>query len=257
MLLKNILIQKFIAPLYIVTLFLLLTFSPASSESELNGTTIIGAEIHSLSNQELLKLAQTILDKANNPFLSQLRNLAKDEMFLEQNNQNIKDLTLPEQSLSGTRLTLEETQNKLDSFSSKLALLETKKELLDSYIENIATSQLLADNVTKTLEELKLFSLELSLRINDRTLRQIPSSINERSLKILKTNTLSKLVTLQQKAKTAQQKQETTTAEIEDTKSTINELEAQYTSLQEIYERELKQKQLELEHSEKTPTELP
>ncbi len=237
----------------------------ALSESvETAGAEVILSELYTLSNSELLEQAQTILDQANDAFLRQTRNLITSETRLEETRQNIEVLDIPDYPLVDTssaesaQLALDQAQDKFNALNDKLELVSTKKEFLDKYIDNIQQAELAAQSLVKAVEEMDSFLLEISLRVNDKTLplEQVPHSFEEISLTRLERSTVAKLRSLKRESVNAQRELDKTILEIEDVRNTIIEAEAQYISIQETYERQLQKQQLEQEYTKQTLKEL-
>src|SRR5262245_13776287 len=138
-------------------------------------------ELHRLTNEELLKQAAAIFDKASWDYLAQMRALASTEALLEEAREQAEALKPapaapdkpPAMEVSGeeaARKAVEAAKAKQDLAKRKLKLAGAQKELLDRVLAAIEGCRSAAGVFQNALHDLRAYALEADLRVKDGTL---------------------------------------------------------------------------------------
>ncbi|MCP4106606.1 MAG: hypothetical protein GY749_13900 [Desulfobacteraceae bacterium] len=226
-------------------------------------------ELQSLmSNDELLKQAQAIFNDASGRFLAYMRAVSKGEILLEQARQKTesseipgKKSAIPTEGKSPAEIAgidSDHARLRADALKNRYELLLAQKTLYEKQIRRIETARSAAREFYGAIEGLNLFLLEISLRVDDGTLshEEIPDSLNEHKLLAKKQELTAIKDDLKQKADAFAKHHEAAVSRAEEAKKGVIEAEAAYTSAKTRYAQELKQQELEKEHSGHTPERL-
>ena len=221
--------------------------------------------LHNLSNSELLRQAQTIINEASASFLAQLRRVTKGGILLDHGRQETKSLTIPEEKptipsddilpVEIARITLGHAKSRLDAHKNRLELIHVEKTLLNQQIVHIESAQLAANIFVNAHDSLKPFLFEINLRVSDGTLAsdEITDLLNPQRMEIQKQEFHTRQDVLKEEAKTTHQELGKITSRIEEVRKAIFKAEALHSSAKEKYFQELNRHQLEEEYLGQTP----
>lgn len=120
---------------------------------------------HTLSNSELLKQVQIIINEASGRFLAQLRRVTKGGILLELERQESKFLNFPDENptipsedifpVEIARITLDHAETRLDVLRKQLGLIQEEKTLLNKQVVHIESAQAEANTYVKAFESLQ------------------------------------------------------------------------------------------------------
>ena len=221
--------------------------------------------LHNLSNSELLRQAQTIINEASGSFLAQLRRVTKGGILLDHGRQETKSLTIPEEKptipsddilpVEIARITLGHAKSRLDAHKNRLELIHVEKTLLNQQIAHIESAQSAANIFVNAHDSLKPFLFEINLRVSDGTLAsdEITDLLNPQRMEIQKQEFHTRQDGLKEEAKTTHQELGKITSRIEEVRKAIFKAEALHSSAKEKYFQELNRYQLEEEYLGQTP----
>jgi len=226
-------------------------------------------ELDSLSNDELLKQAMTVLNEASVKTFARLRALAKSEILLSHARQKTKLPDIPDKELTTTsvdvtdpvelaKIKSEHAKNRLDTLKQKLDLIQTEKALSNEYIKQTDNALSAVQSLINTIDGLYLHTLEIRFRVEDGTLSQekIPDAVDVQKLNTLRMEMTEHQNDLRKKAEKAHKSQKIIVSRVNDVKKTVIEAETGLSSAEEKHSREMKRQTLEKEYSGQTPEKL-
>jgi small-conductance mechanosensitive channel len=140
-------------------------------------------ELPRLTNEELLKQADGLYEKASWDYLAQLRALAAAEVLLEEVRKQTDDLKVAPRPTGNpasrqppgeeaARKAVDAASAQQDAVRRKLKLVQTQKELLDRVATVLEGCQLSAVAFQNALDDLKAYALESALRVKDGSLAE-------------------------------------------------------------------------------------
>jgi small-conductance mechanosensitive channel len=136
-------------------------------------------ELSLLSNEELLKQASAIYDKASRDYLAQRRILASAEARLDDvrtqtdeasQSTNVTPADSQKQGEKAAKKAVDEARAKQDKVRHTLKLVETQKALLGRVLGGIETCQSSAGAFQNVLDDLRAYAFEAKLRVKDGSL---------------------------------------------------------------------------------------
>jgi small-conductance mechanosensitive channel len=147
---------------------------PPADKAKLAETNKV--ELNRLSNEELLKQAGAIYEKASRDYLANLRGLATAEKLLEdvrKQTDEVKESDAPQTSGDDPAMkAVEAARAKQDAAKRKLKLVQTQKELLDRITTGLEECRSGATAFQNVLDDLKAYALEAALRAKDGSLAE-------------------------------------------------------------------------------------
>ncbi len=223
-------------------------------------------ELHLLENDKLLKMAESMIQHAYYSYLAELRGYSKSEIHIKQTNQQANSLKLPTAlSIPDEALPLEIKRNQLnqskiwlETNQQQLKLLEAQKVYLEKHIAQITTTQLSANLLLKAFDDIKVFLLEINLRLSDRTLmaNEVPTALYEDKLASMKLNVWDQPARLTRDLEKYENIIKTTVERISKVHKNILEATTSLTDAEEIYSEELKRQNLKQDYIIKPPQQL-
>lgn len=225
------------------------------------------AELHNLTNENLLNQARTIFNNALHHFLAQSRGVRRSEILLRQAREQTESFVIPEEKtpdalenilLESARIATDHAKRRLNAFKQKLDLIQKEKELSDNYISQLKAAQASADAFTDAINQLNMFILEIGWRVDDGTLPpyEIPDMLNAQRLKTQKQEIIAHQNELKEAIRTAQKKLERVVSRIEESKKLVIEAEVLFSSSEKKYSQELKRQTLEQGYQNQDSEEL-
>ncbi len=248
--------------------FFLICFSGTawSQDAEQTEETSSSPKLHVLSNEELLKQAEAVIQQASDNFLAESRGLARNDVVYQQARQAARSFRQPtSESASGNatsleqkRFTLDQAKIQFEARQQHLALMEAEKKALDAHIAQIGATQSAANLLLKAFEDIEVFLWEIQLRVGDQTLRAgtIPASLDASKLASQRGVLQRQPDQLARQLDQAQQSLEITVQQIKDAQAAILEAQAHYTASEEVHNQELKRQNLEQDYSKQSSRRL-
>ncbi len=225
-------------------------------------------ELHHLTNKALLEQAQTFFDKASADSMGELRALSKSEIFLNQGRQKSESSEIPAEelppsseelsSLELAKVTSEHAKIRFDAMKKRLELIEAEKTLLEKLIAQTETARTAVNTFSKKLEELNLFSIEISLRVDDGTLsiNEVPELFQPENMENREQEIHIQQDELEKKTEVAQKELENVVSRIKEAKNALGKAEFRHSSAKENHSRQLRSHDLEKEYSLQKPERL-
>ncbi|OQX23415.1 MAG: hypothetical protein BWK80_26125 [Desulfobacteraceae bacterium IS3] len=225
------------------------------------------ARLHLLSNEELLKQAESVFSEAHQGFLAQLRGMSENEIFFEQARKKSETSVVPEEKppadpkmspADAAKMMLDHTLKRAEALKSRLELVGGEKTSADQLIAQIEAAQSAAAAMNEALGRLEGFQLEISLRIGDKTLlpQSVPDILSKKNLEYQRKELSRWETALKVKAQAAQKELEQTVLRIEEAKKSLIEAESYHNAAKATHSQELKRRAVEQEYSGKTPEKL-
>lgn len=224
-------------------------------------------ELHKVSNEDLLKQAQLVLDKALAAYLAQLRELATVEIAQEAARKATDTLVLPKDeppgmeqgdSLEVARKALDRAKVRLDTVKKRLEHLQAEKSLGERAASSIEASGSAALAFANLLDDLIAFVVEIELRVKDRTLPgdAVPKNLERESVKTRKAELVTDQDRWKQKGEGLQKLLEATGKRLDAAKKAVLEADASHKQATRRFSLERKQKSVEKEYAERPVADL-
>lgn len=251
-----------------ITLTLCSGLSRVSAETKKEEKPAEKVELYQLSNDDLLKQAQTIFSQAEDTFRSQMRGLAEVERLLIQAQETTKALTIPPKEppkpykgtdpVEAAKNAADYAKARLDVISRQLELVQAEKDLSDKHITQAESAKSAAASFIDAIAKLDIFLFEIGLRISDETLTsdKVPAFLTEENLKKQKQALAVQHDKLKQKSAAAQEYLKILVSTLEEAKNAVTEAKAYQSSGEEKYSQEMKRQSLEKEYSGQSPERL-
>ena len=253
----------FILPIIII----LLNSSLSTAEETKKEKKSEAAELCTLSNDELLKQAESIFKQASDTYSVQIRGLMESEKLLNQAKDATKSLIIPDDRSfsSATEYPIETAKNasalakaRFDAFSRRLELVGAEKTFLDKYISKCESAKSATGIFKDTISRLDIFLFEIELRVKDRTLsaEKIPSSLDNKNITQQMKKLPAMLKGLKKRSEAVQEELKIFNTRLEEIKKAVSDAKAIHTSAENNYANELKHQTLEKGYSNQPPKNL-
>ena len=225
-------------------------------------------ELPRLTNEELLKQAETIYAKASRDYLAQLRALATAEALLDEIRLQAEAVTIPpptSDSATGrppdehaAEKAVEAAKARQDLVQRKSKLVQAHKELLDRVTTGLDGCQSAAVAFQNALDDLKAYALEAGLRIKDGslTLDQLPDPLQPESLEKKRRQLTDELARLKAKTANGQKGQEAIAKLLDEATRAGLAADADVVEASKNLARERQRLDLEKGYAGKKPEEL-
>lgn len=217
-------------------------------------------DLHKIANEELLRQAQTILDRANAGYLAQVREVTTVEIAFNKARKEVDSFTIPPRppepgkdrgdNLEQARLAREQARSQLEAFKKRLELVQTEKTLAEQLTGSVDACDSAALAFANLLEDFNIFIVEVDLRVKDRTLTAdaVPKSLEPDALAQRRRDLATAQEQWKQKVLAARKELETTNQRAELFGKEVIEAKARFTQASNKYTREQKQKEVEKEY---------
>jgi small-conductance mechanosensitive channel len=216
-------------------------------------------ELPRVGNEELLKQAQLVLDKANSTYLAQLRELATIQLAQEAARKEATAPLPPEElpnpeavaPLDVARDWLERTRRRLELHKKRLERTLVEKALADRVVGSVDACASAALAFSNVLDDLGAFGVEIDLRVKDRTLPgdAVPKALEREALRQRK----QELATEQERWKQQGQAEQAQLAAVNQRVATVRknvlEAESRVNEATRRYAQEQKQQEVEKEYT--------
>jgi small-conductance mechanosensitive channel len=218
-------------------------------------------ELPRLTNEELLKQVDAILDKASRDYLACFRALAAAEARLEEVRGQTDDVPpAPGGRPAGEdpKKAVDAARTKQDVVRRQLKRVQTQKELLDRVAAGIEACRSAAVAFQNALDDLKAYSLETALRVKDGTLAEdkAPAGLKPESLYKKKRKVSDALAGLQTKSADLQKGQEAVARLLEETNRAALAADAELVEASRNLAREQQRQEVEKTYAGRQPDDL-
>jgi small-conductance mechanosensitive channel len=221
-------------------------------------------ELPRLTNEELLKQADAIYDKASRDYLAQLRALAAAEAMLDDARRQTDEVTVPPPSggppagEDAAKKAVEAARSRQDAVRRRLKLVQSQKEALDRVGAALEACQSSAVAFINALDDLKAYALEINLRVKDGSLAEdrAPPALKGEFLYRKKRDLNTGLAGLKTKSADVQKGQEAIARLLEETNKAALAADADVVEAARNLAREQQRQELEKTHAGKKPDEL-
>jgi small-conductance mechanosensitive channel len=224
-------------------------------------------ELHRLPNDDLLKRAGGIYDKAAQDYLAVARALALAEVLLEEATQQadaaVEAKTPGPRSPDPTaddkaRAAVEAVKARLDRAGRKLKLVQARKGLLDRVSAGVDAGQSAAVAFLNALDDLKPDAIEIELRVKDGSLAaaKVPPELAPAALDQKRKDLAADQMQRQKKAAEAQKAQADVAKQLEEATKDVLAAEAEVTQAGKALALEQKRLEMEKAYAGRGPEEL-
>jgi small-conductance mechanosensitive channel len=218
-------------------------------------------ELHRLSNEQLLKQAQALLAKSSEAYLAQQRELALLELLHVEARKRAAALVLPQapprkddaSPLEAAKSALDHHRARVAACKRRLELAQDEKSRLGQMAASLEACQSAALAFTNALEDLRLFALEISLRVKDRSLPEsaVPAGLAPDDLAERRKGLLADQERWRQKGQEVQRLLGATAKRGEEARKAVLDAEAALAQAARSHAQEQKRQELEKDHAGK------
>jgi small-conductance mechanosensitive channel len=223
-------------------------------------------ELYRLTNDELLKQADALYDKASRDYLAQLRGLASAEALLEdvrEQTDGVARRTSPAVNPAApgegpAKKAVDAAKAKQDVAKQRVKLVQTQKELLDRITAGLEACRSAAVAFQNALDDLKAYALETGLRVKDGSLAEdkVPAGLKPEFLEKKKGELIDGLARLKAKAGDVQKGQEAVARLLEEANKAALAADADVVEASQNLAREQQRQELEKAHAGQKPDEM-
>jgi small-conductance mechanosensitive channel len=225
-------------------------------------------DLHRLTNEELIKKATAIYDKASRDFLAQLRALAFAEMLLKEvQNQTgeVKASASATQRRAGqtpeedaAKKAVDAARTRKDAAQRTLDLVRTQKQLLDRVTSGLEGCKSAALAFQNALDDLKAYALETELRVKDGTLAEdkVPDVLKPEFLQKKRQGVTDDIPRLKRKSVEGRERQGEVARLLEQAGKAALAADADVVEASKNLVREQRRQELEKTYTGKKPDEM-
>jgi small-conductance mechanosensitive channel len=226
-------------------------------------------ELHRLKNDDVLKQATGIYDKAAQDYLAAARALASAEILLEEatkqadapggteaagprpNGPAGKEPTAEEKA----RAAEDAAKAKLEAARRHLKQVQSRKDLLDRVSAGVDGSRSAAVAFLNALDDLKPYTIEIRLRVKDGSLAadKVPPELSADALEKKRKELAAEQVKRQQKAADAPKAQAAVARQLQEASKAVLAAEAEVTQAGRALAQEQKRAQMEKAYAKTSP----
>ncbi|MDM8524623.1 mechanosensitive ion channel [Desulfococcaceae bacterium HSG8] len=236
-------------------------FFQANAKTEMKETANETA-LHLTKNEELIKAAKTLLQKASRNFLSQLREVQRRRMNFEEMKAKSESTEIPGEeapepdkktdALNTVKMKLDYAITRADALKELKEQIEAAQMNLSAYRDQVTATQASSQALNKTYERIiNSYLLEFDLRINDGTLKieDIPDELKSESMNARKQDFAGKQGELDEVSWAINDEKYAMTIWLKEINKKIITAESQITSFENSYDTELRRQNIEKELS--------
>lgn len=256
--------RRIVMSVFWITL-LFLWDSSTIAETIQNKESSAAVELYTLTNEELIKQAQALLNDPMARFLAELRGISGTEFLVREAMEETKAVSVPEaipstheDPVKAAKAAADQAKTQLNAMKHRLELMQAEKTLMDKLIQRSESALSWAGILTDRFDKLERFLLEIRWRSEDGTLSpdKIPVELAPQRIEEQKKQLRVQENNLKEKTEDAEKELEQIVSRIEATKKAMFQTDVAYTSAKEKYSQELSRHNLEKEYSEQTPEKL-
>jgi small-conductance mechanosensitive channel len=217
-----------------------------------------------LTNEELLKQADTIYEKASRDYLARLRGLATAEALLEEVRKQIDGLKPPAPAddrpagEDAAKKAVDAARAKQDLVRRKLKLVQTRKERLDRVTVNLEACVSATVAFQNAIDDLKAYALECDLRVKDGSLAgdKVPAALKPGGLEKKQEQLIDELAGLKSKSAEVEKAQSAIGKLLEDANKAALAADADVVEASKNLVREQQRREQEKTYAGKKPDEM-
>lgn len=222
-------------------------------------------ELFRLSNAELLDEAKALLSKSSEAFRAELRGLATAEtQFVQARQQTAKLETTAQTSppknskenAPDAKAAAAASKAQVESLKRRLDRLVVEKSVLEQVSARVDSAQSAAAAFANVLDDLDGYVLELSLRLKDGTLDDVPSHLTAAGLNKSKDGVQEEQKRLQERARTVRQELDSGRLTLEKARQELLQAEAEYALAARKHGREMNRQEAEKQFADQPFDEL-
>jgi small-conductance mechanosensitive channel len=220
-------------------------------------------EFHRLTNDDLLKRAQGIHDKAVNDYRAAARALAAAEVLLEETDvpaeakspDPVKKAPTAEDKAEAA---VAAGRGKQEAAGRKLKRVQARKELLDRVSAGLEGCQLAGVALLNALDDLRPYVIEIGLRVKDGSLAadKVPPALAPDALDKKRKELADDQRRRKQQAADAPQAQAAVARQLEEANRTVLAAAAEVAQAGKALAQEQKRREMEKTHARKGPDEM-
>lgn len=219
-------------------------------------------ELFKLKNEDLLKRAQAIYDKADSDYKSQLREMAAREIELADSRKELAAVVIPASPTtaesSNPSRAVERAKQRKAAAAQKLKLTQAQKSLLDQVAGALDACKSADTAYLNALDELRAYAVEIGLRVQDKTLAadQAPAALLTDSLAKKKSELEAASVTRKDRAAAVVKEQDAANKSVEEANKAALAADADLTQASNALAMEEKSQETKKQYAGKKPAEL-
>jgi small-conductance mechanosensitive channel len=224
-------------------------------------------ELHKQPGDDLIKQAQALYAQASSSYLAELRGLATAQRQLEQAREAVSKHVVPDKPapasaqlspLDRAKALADQAKIRLDAMKRRLELVQAEKSRSDRYAAQLTLVRSVANAFTEALTQLEPFKFELTLRVQDGTLKAdaVPSILDTTAIAKRKDEITTLLRELTEKSDTAREEQKKLATRLEEASKAVLDSEAEFAAASKSQAQQLKQTELEKQYAGSDPGQL-
>jgi small-conductance mechanosensitive channel len=244
---------------------------PPPAESKPKPVETTKVELHRLKNDDVLKQAAAIYDKAAQDYLASARALAAAETLLEDAGkladapagaeaaavrpagQDVKEPTAEDKA----RVAGDAAKAKLESARRQRKQVQTRKDLLDRVSAGVDAGRSAGIAFLNALDDLRPYAIEIELRVKDGSLAadKAPAELAAGALEKKRKDLAADQEKRQQKAADAPKAQADVARQLDEAGKAVLAAEAEVVQASRVLAQEQKRSQMEKSHARMNPDE--